>query len=200
MPFRFFYQLTDVDCFPSSTLNALGHLFPRRAIPGAVVQRIWMYSMDGVADGIDTGRFTSEDAAKLVGSWLPTYRTRHFGVRTRYVAGSDVNMTPTGTLVQALHQGAVAVLDVMGSGGITHSVVALEADEDWVYIWDPYHTRVNPRATPHIERCDESGLGPNIRVRRTHLSRTTLRKFTLGPLPQRAALLIWRVPRRPGAE
>ena len=48
-PFR--YQVCETDCFPTSVLNGLSHRFDRRCIPGAVVQRIYVYCLDGVSRG-----------------------------------------------------------------------------------------------------------------------------------------------------
>jgi len=55
------YQATQVDCYPTSMLNALIWLFERNELPGTMLQRIYAYCLDGIEHRI-TGSYTSEHA------------------------------------------------------------------------------------------------------------------------------------------
>lgn len=63
------YQVTPADCYPTSVLNALVWLFERDELPGAALQRIYAYCLDGIERGV-IGSYTSEHASLALMDWL----------------------------------------------------------------------------------------------------------------------------------
>ena len=53
-PFR--YQLSEFDCVPTTITNAISYLYDRHEIPPEVLQRIHLYTLDGVGRRGTSGR------------------------------------------------------------------------------------------------------------------------------------------------
>ena len=85
------YQVTHSDCYPTSVLNALVWLFARDELPGAALQRIYAYCLDGIARGVP-GAYTSEHASIALVDWLDKFKTRSFAVTAEVIKGHDVHL------------------------------------------------------------------------------------------------------------
>lgn len=194
--FRLREQLTGSDCFPTSVLNALGLLFRREEIPPEVLQRVYLYTLDGVDRGQSRCRWTSSEAAYFLAEWLRDFRTRCFAVEVSYLEGPEVHLRPGNPIGRCLSAGGKVVADVLTRCGYAHSVTLLAMDARWIYLWDPFHRAV-PRALRGgmIEALSGDGRGANFRIRRDHFARTSEEPFSLGPRAERSCLLLKRAGR-----
>ena len=189
-PFR--YQVCETDCFPTSVLNGLSRLFQRRCIPGEVVQRVFMYTMDGVSRGHLTGDGTTEAGAQLLADWLAEYRTPRFRVRAEMWKREHVRLRPNSRLARALSGGAVAVCDVKDRGRDWHSVLVLGISDGWVECWDPYKRSAVRGMTGRAEVRPSDGYAPNLRIKASWVEGLPTRYLRLGPARDRSALVLWR--------
>lgn len=191
--FRLREQFTVSDCFPTSVLNALGTMFKRSDIPPEVLQRVYLYSLDGVDKGAPRCRWTSGEAARFLADWLEGFRTKRFRVSIDYFEGQDVQLGHRNPISRCLAAGGAAVVDILSTGGYAHSVTLLGIERDWVQIWDPL-----PRGIPRVLRGDaiqtleSDGHSANFRVRRDHFAMARAQPFSLGPLAERACMLFRR--------
>ena len=189
-PFR--YQVCESDCFPTSVLNGLSHLFERRCIPGAVVQRVFLYTMDGVSRGHLTGDGTTDAAAQLLADWLGDYRTPRFRVRADLWKRDDVCLRPNSRLGRALARGAVAVCHVKDRGRDWHSLLVLGIRDGWVECWDPYKRSTLRDMGGRAEVRSSDGDAPNLLIKASWIEGRPTRYLRLGPVRERSALVLRR--------
>jgi hypothetical protein len=189
------YQATESDCYPTCVLNALTWLFERREIPGAVVQHIYTFSLDGFERGA-AASYTSECAGLALINWLSRFRSGSFAVLTDTVHGRDCHPGSSGKVERWLRQGGVAILDVIETPATRHSILALRAGSHHVDFWDPYIRGDKFSYGPGVVRLDSDGRSANLRIPRSRLDRARLQPYTLGPLPARTGALLRRA--RPG--
>lgn len=143
MPIPLNYQISEFDCGPVSLLNALNFLFDRKLIPPCVIKAIYNYSLDCVdPKGHPGKRGTSENAMRFIGSWLNEYaRSCNFPIHCENLPPQDIYFAEGSPLLNALHQGGVAI--VRCRLGVSHYVLVTGAENDWVQIWDPYHLEIS---------------------------------------------------------
>jgi len=186
------YQFCETDCFPMSVLNGLAHLYDRRYIPGAVIQRVYFYCLDSVGPDRTTGGGTEEASARLLVEWLNAYRTAHFRPRVEYWNGRDVRFAPGSKLRRALAGGAVAVCDVSERRRWWHSILLLRVEDGWIECWDPY---VRARLTGMKGRAEvlesDGGKSANLRISVRCADASRSQSFGLGPVRARQALVMW---------
>ncbi len=189
------YQVTISDCVPTCFINALIHLFQREDIPPAVVQRIHTACYDCVGKNNELGRGGSSDwAAALLGDFIKSYQTDKFHVRRKYLQGAQVHLGPKNEIDACLNKGGVVLCDIRLFKAI-HYVMILEADEEWVFIHDPYR-RIRQLTTYDgaVTLMKSDGFGPNYRISREWLDQPKpLGRFCFGPLKHREAMAIWKV-------
>jgi hypothetical protein len=191
------YQVTEVDCFPTSVLNAITWLFEEEELPGAVLQRIYACTLDGIERGV-AGAYTTPHASRALAEWLGQFKTRSFAVATDVVEGRQVHLGPASRVLRWLRRGGVAVLDVCDTPAATHSLLALSASVGHVDFWDPYLRRAGHdygRGALHLET---DGRSPNLRIAKSRLDSRRNRPYSLGPYARRAAVLIRRTRYRRG--
>lgn len=191
------YQVTQVDCYPTSMLNALIRLFERHELPGAVLQRIYAYCLDGIEHSI-TGSYTSEHASLALVDWLSDFKTPVFAIDIEVVMGPALHLKPSSRVLRWLKQGGVAVLDVCDTTATTHSILALTAGAGYVDFWDPYQRSPRYDYGSGGLRLATDGRSPNLRLAKARLDSPRLRRYSLGPPGNRSGVLIRRG-RRPAA-
>jgi hypothetical protein len=189
------YQVTLADCYPTSVLNALVWLFERHALPGAVLQRIYAYCLDGIEHGL-AGAYTSKYASLALVDWLCEFRTRSFAVNIETLQGSDLHLRPSSEVFRWLRTGGVAVLDVCESATTTHSILALAGDADFLYFWDPYLRGAKYDYGRGAARLASDGRSPNLKLPRAWIDSTRIRRYSFGPPSMRMGVLIRRARRR----
>lgn len=185
------YQVTHADCYPTSVLNALVWLFARDELPGAALQRIYAYCLDGIERGVP-GAYTTEYASLALMHWLDEFKTRSFAVATEVIKGHDVHLRASSEVLRWLGRGGVAVLDIRITTVTTHSILALAAGRDHLDCWDPYIRGARYDFGRGALRLETDGHSPNLRLAKSWLDSTRIRRYSLGPLAGRVGVLIRR--------
>jgi len=188
------YQATPADCYPTSVLNALVWLFERHELPGAAVQHIYAFCLDGIERGL-VSSYTSEHAGFALADWLGEFKTRSFAVATEIVKGSDLHLRPSSAVLRWLGRGGVAVLDVCDTRATTHSILALNAGKDHLDFWDPYARGARYDYGRGSLRLDSDGHSPNLRLGKSWLDSARTRRYSFGPRTDRVGVLIRRTRR-----
>ena len=189
------YQVSEYDSAPTAMLNAIIHLFDRRAVPPPVVRHIYTFSLDAVGGDARVGiAGTSDYAIQLLGHWLGSYKTRKFSVSTEYLTGDQVHLGPGNRLVGCLNAGGVVICDILLSGAEEHIVLATGSDSECIYFFDSYkRTSVRGMAGNVRVLASPDGRAPNLAIRREWLDADThQRRFCFGLRSKRQCLLMVR--------
>jgi hypothetical protein len=188
------YQVTPADCYPTSVLNALVWLFERDELPGATLQHIYAYCLDGIERGV-IGSYTSEHASLALIDWLAEFKTRSFAVATEAVRGRELHLRPSSGVLRWLRHGGVAILDVRITTVTTHSILALSAGSDYLDFWDPCMRGTRYDYGHGASTLETDGNSPNLRVTNSWLDSPRTRRYSFGPLAERSGVLIRRTRR-----
>lgn len=197
------YQKTEYDCGPTTLMNAVSCLFEREDIPPEVIKQITLYSMDASNEKGELCKGgTSEMAMMFLANWLNQFgRDKKFPIQCEYLTGSNVEIEQGSRVVNSLKQGSVAVARVRY--GCWHYVLLTGADDDFIYLFDPYYRerrfsvegikiisdapmRMNRRVAYHILNAEGKGyyaLG-SIQTRETVLFSNT---FSQNPVEKKLA-------------
>jgi hypothetical protein len=183
-PFR--YQAASGDCFPTSVVNALTALYPSHEIPSAIIQHVYLYTLDDPS----RGGGTSDEAGRFLCNWLTEFSDRRFRVKADFLTKRDVDLSPRGKIERHLMGEGVATFDTYNASGTRHSILILSIDAEWAYGWDPRHRPRAIRATRNAENLHPASPSePNVRVRRSWLEKPAVKAYTLGPIRDRCAIL-----------
>lgn len=185
------YQATEADCYPTCVLNALVWLFERHELPGATLQHIYAFCLDGIESGA-AGSYTSEHAGLALVDWLGDFKTRSFAVMTDVVNGHDLRLRRSSKILRWLQRGGVAIVDVIETAATTHSILALSAGADHLDFWDPYLRGANYDYGHGALRLETDGHSPNLRLSKSALDSPRARRYSFGPPSARAGVLIRR--------
>lgn len=179
---KFISQVTEYDCVPTSFINALSVLFKRKDIPPFVVQRVYLYCLDGFqvrGKGNVQGRGTTYEAQKLLGDWINDYKEGSFSVKVETYRNKKVHLgrnNPISTCLKENRAGSdptgATVMSVT-YGGDFHAVLGLWIDSNAIYCYCPYRTvRPNKQAYgwSFVEPGD-SVMGENIKIEREYFNR-----------------------------
>lgn len=197
MKTQFRHQVTELDCTPTSIINALSYLFERKEIPPAVIQRIYLYCLDGISSKKEHGYGTSYESAKLIAHWLSeftSYQYKEFRVDAQYIEQDEAHLGPRNKLKKCLDQGGVAVVGVT-LGNDAHDILALEIKENWLYAFDPYPQTTSANKAGNYEYLvPQSGQSPNLRIHLDWLNTQSNKKnFRLGSKSERFYILLNRI-------
>ena len=191
----FHYQISEYDCVPTALTNAVSFLFRRKEIPPMVIQHIYLYCLDTVGRNCRFGiGGTSKYAVRLVGNWLGSYRMKSFGVKTRFLEKSAVNMSLGGEVETCLREGGVVLCNILLTPRDEHYLMVTGMDDEWVYCFDSYR-RQSIRGMKGMARVIESedGRSANLKIRRGWIGQDQVKRFCLGPMDMRESLLVWRI-------
>jgi hypothetical protein len=175
-------------------VNALVWLFERNELPGAVLQHIYAFCLDGIEHGV-AGSYTSEHAGLALAEWLGEFKTRSFAVATETVRGGDLHLRPSSRILRWLRHGGVAIADVCVTTHTTHSILALAAGSDYLEFWDPYIRSARYDYGAGASRLETDGHAPNLRLATAWLDTRRIRRYSFGPLAKRVSVLIRRTTR-----
>jgi len=190
------YQASEADCYPTSVLNALVWLFERHELPGAALHHIYACCLDGIEHRFG-GAYTSRHASLAVADWLGEFRNGSFAVATEIVEGPNVHLRRSGRVLSWLRREGVVILDVHVTTRTTHSILALSAGPRHVDCWDPYVRGARYDYGRGSSLLETDGHAPNVRLAKAWLDSQRPRRYSLGPLAGRVAILIRRTkPRR----
>jgi hypothetical protein len=203
IPFR--YQATNYDCVPTTFINALQYLFDREDLPPAIIQKIMQYSLDSVNKRGELGRGTTGLACQLILQWLESYKPKdfkNFSVCHNYLEGENVHLRQNNNIVSCLNRGGVALVRLCNNkaGSAFHYALALSADAENLYFFDPYFRVKNFKGEEskviewlgNEEGTDLKGQSPNLRIRRERLDSEKYEKYSMGPISERECCLIER--------
>lgn len=191
VPFR--SQVSEFDCVPATFVNALVYLFEREQIPPTVLQRIYQYSLDTVTSRQRIGRGTSGFAVKLLANYLSEVAERAFRLDVEVFEDSEVSLGTNNRIARCLNDEGIVLLRVKDTEDDWHYILGLQLDDQWLYSYDPYHTR-GAEEVGQFEFLEETRLhDPNLRVSRSRLDTQTNRsRYCLGTVTERQCVLLRR--------
>lgn len=183
------YQLTEYDCGPTSLLNAISYLFEREEIPPEIIKTIMIYCLDcHGTDGVPGTYGTSTSAMMFLSSWFTRFgKTGRLNISSRYLSGEEVSIEENGEIVNALHQGGVAVIRLFDE--CPHYVLLTDEKDGKIYLFDPYY--------PDDDRPDditvtlEHPFSYNHIVPFSYFNRETETLYSLREFRKREAVLIF---------
>ena len=128
------YQITKVDCGPTSFTNAISYLFEREEVPAEVLKAIYNYTLDmygksGKASG------TSRQATKHLSYWFNEFGAKHkFKLKSEWIGGEKIDIS---FLRKNLNDYTAIVLRVWST--YEHYVLLTKLEDEVAYIFDPYY-------------------------------------------------------------
>jgi len=134
IPLRF--QITEFDCGTVALQNAFCYLFKREEIPAELIKAIHNYTLDCYDENGNLGQGgTSKDSIILLSRWINDYANhKDFGVVLKRFEGSIINKN---LIIKEINDGAVLFIRCWQE--CEHYITIVGADEENVYIWDPYY-------------------------------------------------------------
>ena len=183
------YQLTEYDCGPTALLNAISFLFEREEIPPEIIRNVMLYSLDSVNEYGQSGRLgTSEFAMSFLASWIDSVgRAGLLPVSARFIKGEKVSLNEDSVIHDSIARNAVAVVRIISEVG--HYVLITSMDRDHVYIFDSYR-RPDDYACEGVIR-EENEFCHNYIVERKLFNRQNLERYSLGPVNDREAVILY---------
>lgn len=183
-------QLTEYDCGPTSLLNGVSYLFPREDIPPELVRNVLLYCLDRYGtDGVSGKRGTSGMAMQFLSSWLNGFgEAGYLPITSRFLSGGAVNLAQNGLVLDTLHRGGAAVVQVDLEGW--HYVLLTAVREEQVYLFDPYY-RAEPFDDPLLRMDDHHPMSYNRIIPAARLDSTERLPYALGPRDTREAVLLF---------
>ena len=188
------YQVTEYDCGPTSMLNAVSFLFPRRDLPPEVVRCIMLYCLDAFGpDGVQGRSGTTRMAMEYLAAWLHAFgEAGHLPVSCRFLRGHQVSTDQNAPLWDGVRRGGAAVvrLDLEG----WHYVLLTAVDQAYAWLFDPYYQPAPPQ---DAAVCPVEGRpwAANRRVTLERMEQTALLPYALGPHQTREAVLLYNTRR-----
>ena len=107
---------------------------------------------------------------------------------TRYLAGDEVHLGPTGFLRDGLRRGGAAVVRLEMEG--EHYVLLTGLEGDTVYLFDPYY-RTEPFGEPDIRLITDRPFACNRAVAASRFEAPKGGPYTLGDFERREAVLLF---------
>lgn len=189
------YQVSEYDCVPTALVNAVSYLFKRKEIPPMVIRHIYLYCLDTVGRDARFGiGGTSKYAARLVGNWLESYKIKQFSVRTQFLEKESVRLDGNGPIRSCLDEGGVVLCNILLTQREEHYIMITRIADDWVYVFDSYRRTAVRGMKGHVSILESrDGRSPNLKIRLSWLDQEDCRRFCLGPVPFREALLVRRL-------
>ena len=139
------YQMSEYDCGPTTLLNAVSYLFPRREVPPEIIRSVMLYTLDCYGgDGSACKAGTSRMAMMYLANWLEGFsRATKFPLSCQYIAGRAVHIGAHSYINDALVRGGVAVVRLFYE--VEHYALLTGATAEHIYLFDPYYlTQAEP--------------------------------------------------------
>ncbi|MDI9471021.1 MAG: peptidase C39 [Bacillota bacterium] len=186
------YQLSEYDCGPTTLLNAIAVLMPRKQIPPDIIKYIYIYALDGMDRRGQLGRAGTSELAMLflANTFNQLARARRWPICCEALSAKDIHLTAGSPLVRALEQGAVAVARVYL--GCPHYVLftAVDSDAQMLYLFDPYYDSDLQERGDRLKILNDAPHRWNRRVAWSLLERTNRGLYALGPEDRRECFLL----------
>ncbi len=184
------YQSTEYDCGPTSMLNAINYLFPRRDISPDVVKSIMLYCLDSYnkkGEAYKSG--TTGMAMLFLANWLNQFgKVKKWPIYCEMQNGETVQISQNSKIAECLGQGGVAVARVML--GCWHYVLLTGVDDQYVYLFDPYY-RVKPFPGEGIEMIKDAPLKMNRKIRHDVINSNGSGYYAFGKPEGRECMLLF---------
>ena len=189
------YQSTEYDCGPASMLNAINYLFHRKEISPDVVKNIMLYCLDSYnkkGEAYKSG--TTGMAMMFLANWLNQFgKVKKWPIQCDMINGESVHISQNSRIAECLGQGGVAVARVML--GCWHYVLFTGADEEYIYLFDPYY-RKQPFKQKDIKIILDAPAKWNRRVPYAYFNSEENGPYALGPKEAREATLLFNTTTR----
>lgn len=184
------YQLSEYDCGPTAMLNAISYLFEREEISPVVIRNIMLYCLDSYnGEGIMGKCGTSSAAMMFLSNWLNGFgKIGQLPVSSRYLSGKSVYIGGEGLVSDALHRGGVAVIRVIYECG--HYVLLTGEQNGDILMFDPYYGE-EAFFQSDIRIVKDAPFRYNRIVPERYFNRETMELYSLGPVEDREAVLVF---------
>ena len=138
IPFQ--YQMTALDCVPTTILNALRYLFPREVIPPEAVALTNKVGMDEKSCWWDEDQLMH--ALNSIINWFNRYegkgRYKKFRMRATIMQDEDVTPVRIGTYLKERQAAAYMGVSKSENSADDHATLAIYQDGDHTYFFDSY--------------------------------------------------------------
>jgi len=186
------YQLSEYDCGPTTLLNAISVLMPRKQIPPDIIKHIYTYALDGIDRRGQLGRAGTSELAMvfLANTFNQFARARRWPICCEVLAPEDIHVAAGSPLVRGLEQGAVAVARVYH--GCPHYVLftAIDSSNETLYLFDPYYDASLRERGRHMKILNDAPHRWNRRVSWSLLERENRGLYALGSRDSRECILL----------
>ena len=122
---------------------------------------------------------------------------KKFSVLCKYLFGDDVHLRQNNKIVSCLNRGGVALLNVSydDKASIFHYLLALKADEEYLYLFDPYYRKrkFSDTALIWLGNTNDDRQAPNLKVERKRLDMYQHKKYSMGLSDERECCIIERI-------
>ncbi len=188
---RLNYQISEYDCGPTSLLNGLAYVMPRKHIDPEILRYVHLYTLDGLNG---RGEYGKHGTSRLAMSLLSQVLNRYAQVKRRQLycqtlAVDEIDFSPESPVVRALELGAAAVLRLYHT--VPHYVLLTGLAEDGrVLVFDPYYE--NPPLCNRMIRPEHKHPERyNYVVDWACLNRENRGLYSMGPRAERECLLLF---------
>ncbi len=184
------YQASEFDCGPTTMLNAISYLFRREEIPPDVVKHIVLYSLDAYNCKGEFGKNgTSGMAMMFLCNWLNQFgKAKQFPINGEFLSGPEVFVGQNSRIVTGLQQGGAVVVRLRY--GCWHYVLLTDADDDNIYLFDPYY-RKKPFRQQGVDMITGAPAKMNRRVSYEMINSEGRSAYALGPKDTREAVIFF---------
>ena len=189
------YQFSEYDCGPTTMLNAVSFLFERREIPPEIIRNVMLYSLDCYSMKGEPGRAgTSRMAMMFLSNWLDGFgKVTKLPLFSRYLSAREVCIGQESYVSDALMRGGVAVVRLYYD--VEHYALLTEEKDGMVLMFDPWYLpeEAGKRefAGTGIEVDLMHPFSYNRRVPEACFNRETIAPYSLGPMEEREAVILF---------
>lgn len=187
------YQISEYDCGPTTLLNGLSYLFEREEIPADIIRNIMLFSLDTYSSEGRPGAYgTSHVAMRFLSGWLNNAGEGGvLAIRTRYLTGMDVTISPdASSIVDCVERDGAAVVRCMDE--TWHYVLVTGYRDGMVQLFDPYYeTETESDQAAGIRLVPRDPFRYNRMVPETLFNTTGNGHYALGPWEKREAVLLF---------
>ncbi len=184
------YQITEYDCGPTTVMNAVSFLFRREEIQPDIIKHIMLYTLDGYNEKGESGKNgTTGMAMRFLCGWLNHFgKVMKFPIHCEELKSEEVFVAQNSKLVAALQQNGAAIVRL--KYGCWHYVLFTGADEECIYLFDPYY-RKQPFRQKDIKIIVDAPAKWNRKVPYSYFNSEENGPYALGPKEAREATLLF---------
>lgn len=188
------YQTTEFDCVPTTFINSLRYLLPRKEIPPEVIQAILMFSLDTFNRNGEKGKKgTTYFAVQYICNWLDNFaETNDFIIRYEPLEIESIHLGKDSKIVECINYGGLAIIRVYFTAALYHYVLLTGIDKDFVYIFDPNY-REKVFKEQKIKIVLDKPFQYNRKINRAWFESFEERKYAMGINEERECVLAYSV-------